>query len=119
MSVDHITDAGKKAKGDRPYFLASEQTEQLMNITMALAQELAVTRERMDTLERLLESASIFSREDIESYVPDSEAAEQRQLWHQEYIARILRIMQQSREAIKEKQDGQPSTEDVMKDISS
>lgn len=119
MSVDHISSAGKKAKGERPYFLASEQTEQLLNITMALAQELAVTRERLDTVERLLEQANLVSQQDINAYKPDAVAADERQAWHQEYIARILRIVQQSREAIKENSDGQPPMDEVVKDICS
>lgn len=118
MSVDHIADAGRKAKGQRPYFLESVQTEQLLNITMALAQELAVTRERMDTIERLLEAGNGITREAIESYTPDPAAAEQRQLWHQEFISRILRIVQQSREEISEKTNGQADMETVVRQVS-
>ncbi len=119
MSVDHIADAGRKAKGQRPYFLEAEQTEQLLNITMALAGEVAVMRERMDTMERLLTKAGTLTREEIEDYVPDAQAAEQRQLWHQEFIARILRIVQQNREEITEKSQGQPPMEEVVSNLSS
>lgn len=48
--IDKLTLAGTKAKGKRPYFLAEKQTEQTLSITMALAMELAVARERIDTL---------------------------------------------------------------------
>ena len=118
MSVDHISDAGRKAKGIRPYFLADQQTEQLLNITMALAQELAVTRERMDTIERLLEAGNGVTREAIENYKPDAAAAEQRQVWHQEFIARILRIVQQSREEVTEKANGQSEMSAVVEKMS-
>ncbi|WP_317928542.1 hypothetical protein [Halioxenophilus sp. WMMB6] len=120
MSVDYIAEAGRKAKGKRPYFFDDRQTEQLLNITMAIAGELAVTRERLDTIERLLEKSGTLTRESIENYVPDSKAAEdERQLWQQEFIARILRIVQQEREAITENQAGQPSMDEVVDSLSS
>lgn len=118
MSVDYIADAGRKAKGQRPFFLESVQTEQLLNITMALAQELAVTRERLDTIERLLEAGNGVTREAVENYKPDPVAADQRQIWHQEFISRILRIVQQSREEITEKSNGQADMETVVSQIS-
>jgi len=119
MSVDHIADAGRKARGKRPYFFDNVQSEQLLNITMALASELAVTRERLDTVERLLESANVLSQDDIESYVPDGKAVEdERQLWQQEFIARILRIVQQDREAVTEQSGGQPDMNAVIQSLS-
>lgn len=118
MSLDHIEAAGRKAKGKRPIFFEDRQVEQLMNITMALAGELAVTRERLDTIERLLEKADIVKKVDIETYVPDSKQAEdERQLAQQEYISRILRIIQQEREAITEGAS-QKSYESVMDSLS-
>jgi len=117
MSIDYIAEAGRKAKGQRPYFLASAQTEQLLNITMALATELAVTRERLDTIERLLEQAGTLPRAAIESYVPERAAADERQLAHQEFIARILRIVQQEREAIAETAAGQPDMAEAVRQV--
>lgn len=117
MSVDHIAEAGRKAKGQRPYFLAATQTEQLLNITMALATELAVTRERLDTIERLLDQAGTLKREMIETYIPSDAAADERQLAHQEFIARILRIIQQEREAIAETAAGQPDMAEAVRQV--
>lgn len=71
-----------------------------MNITMALAGEVAVMRERIDTLERLLQQQGALNRADINAYEPDPDAATERQLWHAEFVARILRIVQQEMEAI-------------------
>lgn len=114
MSIDHITEAGRKAKGKRPYFFEDRQAEQVLNIVMAVAGEVAVLRERLDTVERLLDEKGSLRREDIEHFTPDDEAARQRQLWHQEYIARILRIVQQEREAISENAEGQPGMETLV-----
>jgi len=77
--------------------------------------ELAVVRERMDSLERILEEKGIMTREEIESYVPkDKDIATQRQQWHSEYISRILRIIQQEMEAIK---NPDKSLHDIADDI--
>ena len=99
MSVnDALTEAGAKAAGKRPYFL-DEEIEAVLAITMAAVQELAIARQRIDTLERVLESKSVLSRTEIETYAPDPAAAVERALSNQEYIARVLRIVQQRNEA--------------------
>ena len=99
--IDYINIASNKSKGKRPYFFQDPAVERVLNITMAVAGELAVARERIDTLERLLEAKGILSREEIEQYVPTSpQIEEQRQLWHSEYISRVLRIIQQEMEAL-------------------
>ncbi|MET0238678.1 MAG: hypothetical protein ABW184_02170 [Sphingobium sp.] len=105
MSIaDAIADAGAKPAGKRPYFL-DEEVESILAITMAVAQELAVSRQRVDTLERLLEGKGVLSRSEIESFAPDPAAAVERALANQEYIARILRIVQQRNEAADLKND--------------
>ena len=99
MSVsDAIAEAGAKAAGKRPYFL-DEQVETVLAITMAAVQELAVARQRIDTLERILEGKGVLNRQDIETFAPDPAAAIERALANQEYIARVLRIVQQRNEA--------------------
>jgi len=87
--------SGIHVKGKRPYFFKDPDVERVLNITMAVAGELAVARERIDTLERLLEAKGVLERDDVESYRPDEEVAAERMRWDQEYIARVLRIVQQ------------------------
>ncbi|HEX7872747.1 MAG TPA: hypothetical protein VF475_07550 [Sphingobium sp.] len=115
MSInDAIAEAGAKAAGKRPYFL-DEEVEAVLAITMAVAQELAVSRQRVDTLERLLEGKGILSKAEIEAYAPDPAAAIERGLANQEYIARILRIVQQRNEA--NEKAGDVASEDVGNEI--
>ncbi|OUW81010.1 MAG: hypothetical protein CBD74_08940 [Saprospirales bacterium TMED214] len=98
MSIEAaLKDAGAKAAGKRPWFL-DEDVETVLAITLAVSQELVVARQRVDTLERLLESKGILSRDEIETYAPDKQATDERGLWTQEYIARVLRILQQRAE---------------------
>jgi hypothetical protein len=115
--INDILLASNKAKGKRPYFLNDPAVERVLNITMAVAAEQAVTRERLDTLERLLESKGIVSREEIEQFTPTPEQAEQRQRWHAEYVARILRIVQQELEALQQPAEQNRSMEDIAQEL--
>lgn len=108
--IDPLALAGAKPKGKRPYFLDNPDVERVMAITMAVAQELAVTRERLDTVERLLETKGI-TQADIETFQPTPEQADSRGAWNQEYLARILRIYQQEIEALNKPDE--PSSEDI------
>ena len=92
--------ANAKAKGKRPEYFADEMSENHFSITMALIAELAVARERNDTLERLLISKGILSQEEIENYLPDEQASQERQLAQVEYTTRIFRSLQQQLERI-------------------
>ena len=47
-------------------------------MNVALLTELMVTRERLDTLERLIEARGLVPRSDIDAYQPDDAAEAQR-----------------------------------------
>lgn len=108
--IDPLKLAGAKPKGKRPFFLKDPDVEKVLAVTMAVAQELAVMRERLDTVERLLESKGI-SHDDIEAFTPTKAQAEQRGAWTQEYLARILRIYQQEIEGLDK--PNEPTSEEV------
>ncbi|MEE2704589.1 MAG: hypothetical protein VX397_00565 [Pseudomonadota bacterium] len=103
--------ANAKAKGKRPFFYKDSTVEKVLSVTMAIAAELAVTRDRLDTVERLLESGVPITKNNIDSYAPDDNISKERQQWQASYISRILRIFQQDQEG----SDGQPekSSEDL------
>lgn len=46
----------------------------MLSITLALAGELSVARERIDTLERVLVQRGLLGAGDIEAYKPDAAA---------------------------------------------
>ena len=98
--IDPIALAGSRAKGKRPFFFKDPDVERLLGIVMAVAMENAVTRQRLDALERLVEQKGLLSREEIQQFAPDREAEAERTLWMKEYIARVLRIVQQETEAL-------------------
>ncbi len=98
-SLDPVALAAARAKGKRPWYLNDPEVEKVLSIAMALAAELAVCRERLDTLERLLEQKALLTQEEIEGYIPDSAAEGERNARHRLYISRILRILKQSFDA--------------------
>ncbi|MEP2734798.1 MAG: hypothetical protein ABJP34_00750 [Erythrobacter sp.] len=112
--MDWISLAGKKAKGKRPAYFDAPENERMLSILMALVAEVSVVRERLDTVERLLDQKGSLSREDIEVYTPDRDEAYERGLKTREYIARVMRGVQQSMEAM---QESEPDLEQVSKEI--
>ena len=111
--IDWIARSGLKAKGKRPQFLAPED-DRLLSMLMALVGEVSVIRERLDTVERLLDAKGTISRADIESYVPDLETGRNRNLIVREYLARVMRGVQQDMQALSEIE---PPIEDVVKEM--
>jgi thiaminase len=117
MSVaDALAKSSAKPAGKRPYFLNPE-TERVMAIAMAVAQELAVARARIDTLERLLEKKGVMRRSEIEDFEPSKDEAAERGLWIQEYLTHVLRILQQEAEAINATAKGDLASEEVAAEI--
>ncbi|MEP3890264.1 MAG: hypothetical protein ABJN69_07335 [Hellea sp.] len=110
QDIDPLKLAGAKPKGKRPFFLKNKDTEKVLAVTMAVAQELAVMRERLDTVERLLETKGV-TQDDIENFTPTKAQAEQRGAWTQEYLARILRIYQQEIEGLDKPHE--PTSEEI------
>ena len=100
LNLDTIALAGTRARGKRPYFFKDPDVERVLSIAMVVAMEHAVTRQRLDALERLIEQKGLFTREELEQFHPDATAEAQRTRWTQEYIARVLRIVQQDTEAM-------------------
>ncbi|MEE3623512.1 hypothetical protein UCD39_05850 [Nitrospirillum sp. BR 11752] len=115
MSIQEaLARASAKPTGKRPRFLESWENERLLCITMALASELSVTRLRLDTLERLLASKGLVLPSEVEDFAPSKVEAAERALWQQEFLARILRVVQQEEEALTD-HDG--SSEDIAEEL--
>jgi len=110
MSIDPLILAGARARGKRPAFLELPESDRLLSMLMALASDVAVMRERLDTVERLLDTKGVVTRADIEGFKPDRNAAYERGLLHRELVARLMRGVQQDMEALVE---AEQSLEDI------
>jgi predicted nucleic acid-binding Zn-ribbon protein len=91
----------KKAKGKRPIYLDDAHSDKLLAMVMALVGEVSVLHERLDTLERLTQAKGILSMEEIEAYQPDEQVAQEREQWRREYIARVLRVVQEEVDSLR------------------
>lgn len=117
LSADQVLAlANAAARGKRPYFFDDPDVDRLLNIVWAMAAELAVTRERLDTVERLLARHALVAREEIETFRPTPQEAAERGAWHLEYVARLLRILQQEAEALA-RAEPDPSAEQVAGEV--
>lgn len=109
--LDRVGTASTKSKGKRPYFFKDPDVERVLSVAMAIAGEVAVLRQRMDTIEELLAERGSITKADIDAFEPNQAQAEARGRWTQEYLTRVLRIVQQEREAVS--QPAEPSSEDI------
>lgn len=90
----------RAARGERPYFFDDPAVDKVVAMIMGLAGEVAVLRDRQDTLERLLESRNLISRGDIESYAPPPPVMAERAAWRESFLGEVLRIVEIELEAV-------------------
>ena len=89
----------RRAKGHQPQFFDDPNTDKLLAIVTALAGELAVVKERLDTHERLAAAGEVATPEAIEAYEADPAAEDARELWRQGYLSRVFRVLELEGEA--------------------
>jgi len=75
----------------------------LTGMVAALTQELAIVRERLDTVERLAEQVGVLTQARIEAFEPAPAAAAERDTLRQRLIAKVFRPLRDDaeREALK------------------
>lgn len=73
------------------YIKEEPAAERALEILMRLVTEVAVMRERLDTVERLLAENALLSARAIEEFTPDRSACEARADWRREYLERLMR----------------------------
>jgi len=82
----------RAAKGKRPQYFDSADSDQIMTFLLELTAEVSVLSERLNTVERLLDAKGTISRQDIEDYRPDPDAEAERSQARQALVKRVLRI---------------------------
>ena len=82
------------AKGKRPQYFSDPAIDKLMAIVVTLVGEVSVLRDRLDTVELLIEQQKLFSRDDIETFDPSEEQVTARDARRADYLDRVFRIIQ-------------------------
>ena len=59
-STDDQLELQRKAKGKRPHYFSNPDVDKLLSMIMALTGELAVARDRIDTIERVAQPKDYF-----------------------------------------------------------
>ena len=83
----------RTAKGKRPVYFQDPATDKILAIVLALVEELAVTRDRLDAVERLLQEHNLLQQDEVDSFTAVGVAEEERSNYRAEYIQRVLRIV--------------------------
>ena len=81
-------------KGKRPHFFDDPSIDQMMTFLIELTTEVAVLRERLDTVERLLDANGAVTRAAIEAYRAPPEVESERTALREAYLKRVFRMHQ-------------------------
>jgi hypothetical protein len=80
----------RTAKGERPQNFSDPAIEKVLGIALSLASEVSVLRDRLDTIERLMDSRGVLPRAAIDSYEPSAAEMAERAARRMEYLERVL-----------------------------
>jgi hypothetical protein len=90
---DAIVALTQLARGERRYSLENRETEEVLNLSLALLTELSVAFDRIDRLERLLAERTGLPLAELRAIdYPEGAAAEERQEATNALMMRVLRI---------------------------
>jgi hypothetical protein len=90
MSTASAPSIIKDAKGKRPTFYETPGLDTAMSMVMVLANELAVMRDRLDSIERAAAKRGLDLAADIETQTLDQAALEAREAWRQSFLDRLF-----------------------------
>lgn len=95
----------RKPKGERPQYFQDPAIDKVLSIAMNLAGEIVVLRERVDTLERLLEQHTPVNKSMVDDYRPSREVLAEREEWKQTFLDIVLRSIHQEVEGLQQQND--------------
>jgi hypothetical protein len=83
----------KHSKGSRPFFFDDPAVDKLLAMLLALSGEVSVARDRLDTLERLLDEKGVIARDELDRYQPPEAVLAERDERREQFLDQILRII--------------------------
>jgi hypothetical protein len=84
----------RRSHGTRPAFYEDPAIDQLFAIVTALAAEISVAFDRLDTLERVLIQARALRPKALAAYVPGEQAARERAVKRDELLQRVFAVFE-------------------------
>lgn len=98
MTADHNVRLPRVAKGPRPMMFENEANDILLSMNISLLNELVVTRQRLDAVERVLEKKGLVDQSEVDNFTPDEDAAKQRDALGTELNERVMYLLLQQAE---------------------
>ncbi len=83
----------RTAKGKRPQYFSDPAVDKLLKVSIELLGEMCVMRDRLDTVERLIEKHGLFDQANVDNFELSDELNEWRTQQRSERISRVLRAM--------------------------
>lgn len=80
-------------RGARPVYLRDADAERLLSMTLALAAEVSVLAEELDTLREAVLGARLLDRDALARFLPDEATTARRAARRRALIRRMLRIV--------------------------
>jgi hypothetical protein len=87
------------AKGPRPQFSENAEVDRVIAMVLALAGEVAVLREQLETVVGLAAARGMLTREEVRRYAPPAAEAAERDQWRQDFIRRVLYVLEAEAES--------------------
>ncbi len=99
----------RKAKGQRPVYLQDPAVDKLLSMVVSLAAEVTVLRERLDTVERVLDASGEL-RHRVDTYRPSDEVIVEREAWRARFLDTVLVSIRQDYEELEKMGHQEPYT---------
>ena len=93
----------RKAKGRRPSYFDDPGIERVLAITLALAGEVSVLRDRIDTIERLSAKGKPFGPAEVDGFTITAEIARLRDEQRTAFLDQVLLVIQQDVEELEKR----------------
>ena len=106
--ADETIHLQRKARGERPRYFADPAVDKMLSMVMALTGEVAVLRDRLDTIERMLEEGEPVTRAAVDAFEPDESVRAERDAWRDTFLDVVLRSVHQELEAMQAGLDDAP-----------
>lgn len=88
----------RAARGPRPAFFEDPASDTLLSMNVALLTELMTTRERLDTLERLMVRKGFVTHEEIDAFETDAAGETEREQSREQMTQRVFYLLLQQAE---------------------
>ena len=72
------------------HFFSDPDVDRLLSMVVALATEVAVLRDRLDTHERLAEQGTLATADAVEAFESAADVAAEREQWRSRYLRRVM-----------------------------